>query len=247
MTSWRKLSIAAVGITALLASACSEDGGDADPTEESGGSAVAEEMRTWDACEVLDNLQPIFDYMQIEGVRGGDSLSSSPWGSGMDQQATTCNGLVTVNTFPLSDGATSSNEGELWVSIIPWDTEDGAKASYIERSVDDQEGLHEQSSTLEELDRIDLGSEWDEGVLIVTQDDQSNNLTAIARDGEWLLYVYIHYNIDDGVTYYNQNPELHEGKTEEDFAYPFSDEDLQQWVVDEYIPSVHQTITDRIG
>jgi len=249
MKAWRKFMIAAVGTTALLASACSQDGGDSDsPEEPGGGSAVAEEMRSWDACEVLDNLQPVWDYMQIEAVQGGeDSLASTPWGSGMDKQAATCNGLVTVSTFTMSSGTEMVNDGELWGSIIPWDTEAEAEESYVERTVDDQEAQDNQSSTWEELDRIDLGSDWDEGVLIVAKDEQSHSLNAIARDGEWLIQILIRYGNDLGREYYETNQDDLSGQSIEDFAYPFEDDALQQWLVSDYIPSVHQAITEKIG
>jgi hypothetical protein len=248
MKAWRKLMIAAVGSTALLAGACSQgqDGGDSDSSEESAGSAVAEQMRSWDACEVLDGLQPVRDYMQIAAVEDGE-LASNPYGSGMDQQALTCNGLVTVSTFTMATGTEMTNDGELWGGIIPWDTEAEAEESYVERTVDDQEAQAEQSSTWEELDRVDLGSEWDEGVLIVAKDEQSHSLNAIARDGEWMIQILIRYSNDLGREYYEANQDDLSGQSVEDFAYPFEDEALQQWLVSDYIPSVHQSITETIG
>jgi hypothetical protein len=247
MKAWRKLMIAAVGSTALLAGACSEAGGNADSPEESGGNAVAEEMRSWDACEVLENLQPVRDYMQIEAVQGGEELTSSPWGSGMDQQALTCSGLVTVSSFTMASGTEMTTDGELSGGIIPWDTEAEAEESYVERTVDDQEAQAGQSSTWEELERIELGSDWDEGVLIVAKDEQSHSLNAIARDGEWMIQILIRYGNDLGREYYETNQDDLSGESVEDYAYPFEDEALQQWLVDEYIPSVHQAITERIG
>ncbi|WP_199034234.1 hypothetical protein [Glycomyces salinus] len=244
--------IASSGILAVLAAGCGDgdgEGEDGDNGENGSGDTsnpVTEEMRSWDGCEVLDDLQPIMDYMQIEAIQGDEGFNSSRYGEGLDQQAATCSGQVTVSSWEYSDGTPRVNDGELWVSIIPWDTEEEAQASYQARSVDDVEAQLGQSSTLQETDRVELGSEWDEGVLLVLEDEQARFLNAYARDGNWLLTVSIRYNDNSGDEYFNENQEILDG-TIEDYTYSFDDEELQQWLVDEYVPTVHQDITDMTG
>ena len=243
--------IASGGVVAVLAASCSggssDDGGDGDNGSGDSANPVAEEMRSWDGCEVLDDLRPIMDYMQIEAIQGSETFNSTSYGQGMDQQAATCSGLVTVLTWEMIDGDPRPNSGELWVGVVPWDTEEEAQANYEERSVDDIESQKGQNSTLEETDRIDLGSEWDEGVLVAMEDEQEHNLNLFGRDGTWLLTVNIRYNKNTGEEFFNENREYLEGKTLEDYVYPFGDEELQQWLVEEYAPAVHQDVIDMIG
>src|SRR5699024_1147985 len=77
--------LASAGVIALIAAGCGTSAnGDGDSSSGNEANALAEEMRSWDACEVADNLQPIWDYMQIEAVQGSDAFNSAAWGTGMD-------------------------------------------------------------------------------------------------------------------------------------------------------------------
>src|SRR5690606_35333627 len=174
--------LASAGAFALIAAGCgTSTDGDDDPGsgDEVGGgetNALAEELRSWDACEVADNLQRIWDYMQIEAVQGSDPLTSTEWGAGMDGEALSCNGLVTVSSWTRLDGSNRVNDGELWLSIIPWESEEQAGESYAERTGEDIEMLFQQDSSLEESAQIELGSEWDEGVLFVLKSESGHLL-----------------------------------------------------------------------
>lgn len=240
--------LASAGVIALIAAGCGTSAnGDGDSSSGNEANALAEEMRSWDACEVADNLQPIWDYMQIEAVQGSDAFNSAAWGTGMDGEALACNGLITVSSWTRLDGTNRVNDGELWLSIIPWENEAQAEESYEERTGEDIERLFHQNSSLEEIAQSDLGSEWDEGVLLVLKDESRHLLNTVARDGQWMIQLKLSYNDDSGKKYFYQNEDLMDGQTLEDFAYPFGDEELQQWLANEYIPSLHQLITDRIG
>ena len=164
----------------------------------------------------------------------------------MDGEALTCNGLVNIKIWEQLDGSPSPQGGELWGGIVPWEDEAQARESYIERTVDDVELSRQQNSTLEEVARVDLGPEWDEGVLLVMEDEQYHYLQAIARDGQWLFFAEVNYSRDRGEEYFADNLDRMTGQTVGDFAYPFEDEALRQWLVDEDIPGVHQTITAKI-
>lgn len=240
--------IAFGGAVAMLASGCSalSSGDSGDNAESSETNPLAEEMRAWPGgCEVLDDLQPIVDYMHIEEIDGG-ALNNNAWGQGMDGEALSCNGLVTVKTFELPNGSTTENDGELWGAVVPWENEEQAKENYTQRTGADIEGLQEQNSSLEIIEEIPVGSEWDEGKLLVMDSEAEWALTLIARDGQWLFYAEVNYNHDTGEEFFNENSDVLPGSVE-DYAYPFDDEELQQWLANEYAPAVNQLINDRIG
>ncbi len=73
-------SVAAALLLALAA--CSEDaGGSNDGTGDGGDGGedpVFAAMKTWDACEVLDNLQPITEFMGIEGYGSTTAAGGEP-------------------------------------------------------------------------------------------------------------------------------------------------------------------------
>jgi hypothetical protein len=55
-------------------------------------------MASWNACEVLDNLQPITEYMGIEGYGSstgtGGEPNSAKIGNTWDPKAIGCNDLI---------------------------------------------------------------------------------------------------------------------------------------------------------
>lgn len=132
----------AASSTLIALSGCGMLGGSEGEDGDSGteASPVGDEIRSWDPCEVLDNNQPIVDFMQIQAIDAPDGkFTSSPYGDGLDAQALTCLGLVDVSTYELIDGTENVNEGEVSVGIIPWDTEEDAQLSYEERTGPDQD------------------------------------------------------------------------------------------------------------
>ncbi|HEU5127811.1 MAG TPA: hypothetical protein VFU12_07475 [Glycomyces sp.] len=222
----------------------SDDGDSAD------ASPVSAEIKSWDPCEALGDLQPIVDFMQIEEINSADGqLTSAMYGEGLDGQALTCFGLVIVSTFEEYDGYEAMNEGEISVGIIPWDTVEDAELSYEERTGPDQERRADQSEYFEFTGEEELASsEWDEGKLFVAQDNHSHYYDAYIRDGEWLLWVSIDFNIDNAVSHYKEviDMGLVDGPIENYLSYEFTPEELQQWLVGEYIPQTHESISSRI-
>ena len=78
-------SLAGIGAAALLLSACtSEDGsngdGNGNGNDTGSGDSAAEGIQSWDACEVLNDLQPIVDYMELtwSAVRVQGQNDSTP-------------------------------------------------------------------------------------------------------------------------------------------------------------------------
>jgi hypothetical protein len=241
------------GLTAGLAVAavagCGAITGGSDDSAEA--SPVSTEIKSWDPCEVLDDLQPIVDFMQIEEINSADGqLTSAMYGKGLDGQALTCFGLVIVSTFETYDGLESLNEGEISVGIIPWNTVEDAELSYAERTGPDQERRANLSEYFEFTGEEELASpEWDEGKLFVAQDNQSHYYDAYIRDGEWLLWVSIDFNIDNAVPHYEEviDMGLMDGPIENYLAYEFTPEQLQQWLVDQYLPQTHASISSQLS
>jgi hypothetical protein len=239
------------GLAVLALTGCNAITGDSsDDGDSAEASPVSAEIKSWDPCEVLGDLQPIVDFMQIEEINSADGqLTSAMYGEGLDGQALTCFGLVIVSTFETYGGTETPNEGELSVGIIPWDTVEDAELSYEERTGPDQERRTEQSDSFEFTGEEELtSSEWDEGKLFVAQDSQSHYYDAYIRDGEWLVWVSIDFNIDNAVAHYQEAIDLGlvEGSAEDYRSYQFTPEELQQWLVDEYIPQTHESISSRI-
>ncbi|WP_026923451.1 hypothetical protein [Glycomyces arizonensis] len=234
--------LALTGCSALTGES-SDGGGDA-----AEGSPVSAEIKSWDPCEVLDNLQPIVDFMHIAEINSSDGqLTSAMYGEGLDAQALTCFGMVIASKFETIYDETKFNEGEISVGIIPWDTVEDAELSYEERTGPDQERRAEGGAGFEFTGEEELtSSEWDEGKLFVAQDDQSHYYDAYIRDGEWLLWVSIDFNIDNAITYYEANENKLDGPLEDYLSYEFTPEELQQWLIDEYIPQTHESISSRI-
>ncbi|GAB3994322.1 hypothetical protein GCM10029992_08360 [Glycomyces albus] len=128
-------SFATAGAVALLLAACSDDSGSSD---DGNGSDEAQdpvytEMTSWNACEVLDNLQPITDYMGIVGWGGttaeGGEPGNSEIGNTLDPDSIGCNGLIN-----LGDNQGTAAGGEITVSIVPTESEDAGASAYEERA-----------------------------------------------------------------------------------------------------------------
>lgn len=227
-------AFAATGAAALLLTACNF-GGDTDDGGP-GDAAVSQhrvyaEMRTWDACDVLDGLQPITEYMDIKGYGSLTSEGGEPGnqeiGNTFDPDAIGCGSLISLGE---SEGFASG--GQLNVSIVPTENEDTAATSYSERS----SGAESAGSGGQEFTETAIGAPWDDGALYSWAGDaDAPHLELIARDGQWLLHITLEHDKDLGL----QNTGTP--------SYAFTDEALHQWLVDAYLPEVHQAVNDRIA
>ncbi|MFC3491252.1 hypothetical protein [Glycomyces rhizosphaerae] len=230
-------TFAATGAAALLLSGCSllergEDTGD-DSNGEDGGSdnAVYTEMTSWDACEVLNNLQPITDEMGIEGygslTSGGGEPSTAKIGNTWDPDSIGCNDLIYLGQ---NEGA--GGNGEIKVKIVPTESEDQAVAAYEDRvSVAESESAQWTEAMSEEF-----GDPWDQGTIVSWIGDTSQPFVqVIARDGQWVFHIELYHTQDYGV------------RNGGEPAFVFNDEELNQWFVDTYLPEVNQIVNDRIA
>jgi hypothetical protein len=224
---------AAAGAAALLLTACDSSGSADD--DASGDSAsqdpVYTEMASWDACEVLNDLQPITEYMGIEGwgsiTAQGGAPGNSEIGNTLDPDALGCNGMIN-----LGDNEGMGAGGELNVKIVPAESEEGAVAAYEERirtaEATSLEGENTKTS--------EFSAPWDQGAVYSwTGTASSPYLEVIAQDGQWVFHIQLNHDQDFGV------------RNGGEPALAFTDDELRQWFVDTYLPEVNQIVNDRIA
>lgn len=225
---------AAAGAAALLLAACnSADGSTSDDTSEEGASEdpVYAEMASWNACEVLDNLQPITEEMGIVGWGASDAEGGEPGnselGNTFDPESLGCNGLINLGDY---EGYTMS--GEIQVSIIPTESEEAAAAAYSERS----SAAEASSSEGQDAASEEFGDPWDQGTAVSWIGDADQpHMQVIAQDGQWVFHIDLYHSNDYGLR----------GGGEP--ALAFTEDELKQWFVETYLPQVNQTINDRIA
>lgn len=241
----KPIMAALAGMAVLATTGCDLLGSEDTANEASPNGAA---IRSVEPCQVLDDLQPIVDFMGIlEITSGGGELTSAPYGKGLDAQAATCFGMTVVSEFDTIYDETNSNEGEISVGIIPWDTVEDAQLSYEERTGPDQE----RRTTLSESFAFTLeeelsSSDWDEGMLFVAEDRYGYYYDGYIRDGDWLLWVSIDFSIDKAIRYYESNKDFLDGPLEDYLSYEFTNDELEQWLVDEYIPDTHKVVTELL-
>jgi hypothetical protein len=230
------MKLAAKTITAsaavlIVLTACSENAGSNGGTGDDGEDPVFAAMKTWDACEVLDNLQPLTEYMGIEGwgstTASGGEPQTREYDSTWYPDSIGCGNLIS-----LGESAGSASGGEVGVGIAPAEGEDQAAAAYAERV----SSAESTGATGQNLSRTDIGGPWDEGVLISWLGSADGPHTqVIARDGQWVFFVDLDYDKD---------LELQNTGTP---SYNFTEDELHQWLTDTYLPEVNQAVNDKIA
>jgi hypothetical protein len=230
-------TLTAAAATTLLLSGCGllDRGGDTSggTNGDDGGSdnPVYAEMASWNACEVLDNLQPITDFMGIEGYGSSTATGGEPGnseiGNTFDPDAMGCNGLINLGD---NDGSTAS--GELQVKIIPTESEEQATTTYEDRVT----SAETESAQWTDAQSEEFGDPWDQGTVVSWIGDAEQPTTeVIARDGQWVFHIQLYHTTDFGV------------RNGGEPAFQFTEEELRQWFVANYLPEVNQAINDRIA
>lgn len=229
-------TLATAGAAALLLSGCGvfgsgEDTGDDTGNGDGGGNAVYDAMTTWDACEVLNNLQPITDYMGIQGYGSlsapGGEPSTAKIGNTWDPDAIGCNDLIF-----LGQNVGQIANGEIKVKIVPTEDDDLATSTYQERVTTAETA----SANWDEAVSEEFAGPWDQGTLVSWNGDNSQpNVQVIARDGQWVFHLELYHTQDFGI------------RNGGDPALAFTDPELNQWFVETYLPEVNQIVNDRIA
>jgi hypothetical protein len=230
-------TFAATGAAALLLSGCSlfergeDTGGNSNGDDGGSDNAVYTEMTSWDACEVLDNLQPITDYMGIQGYGSSSSTGGEPStakiGNTWDPDSIGCNDLIYLGAY---EGFGMS--GEIKVKIVPTESDDQASTAYKDRVA----AAEAASSGGTELHSEEFADPWDEGTIVSWIGDADQDyVEVIARDGQWLFHIDLYHSEDFGTD------------ATGDQALPFTADERNQWFVDTYLPEVNQIVNDRIA
>ncbi|MEU5153356.1 hypothetical protein [Glycomyces sp. NPDC021274] len=233
-------TFAATGAAALFLSGCSlfergeDTGGNSNGDDGGSDNAVYTEMTSWDACEVLDNLQPITDYMGIEGYGSSTSAGGEPStaqiGNTWDPESIGCNDLISVSAA--DEYASTMGGGEIKVKIVPTESEEQAVAAYEDRVA----AADSASSQGTDPQSEEFGDPWDQGTIVSwIGSAESPHVEVIARDGQWVFHIQLNYGADFGL------------RNEGTPAYQFTSDELNQWFVDTYLPEVNQTVNDRIA
>ncbi len=217
-----------------MLSACNlASGGSDGETDAAAEDPVYAEMSTWDACEILDNLQPIADEMHIEGWGGinaeGGAPGPSALGNTFDPGALGCNGML--NILSGGDYVNFGGGGELNVKIVPTENADQAATAYEERA----SAAQSDGSAGEGLTELPLEGGWDQGVLYGwTGSANAHYLEVIGLSGQWVLHIQLDYDHNFG---------------EEDGepAYSFTSDELEEWFAGTYAAEVEQTVNAKIA
>lgn len=215
----------------LALTACSEDAGSNGGTGDGGEDPVFAAMKTWDACEVLNNLQPITEFMGIEGYGSTTSAGGEPATRAYDTtwypDAIGCGHLIN-----LGDNSGTVGGGELAVSIVPAESEDAAASLFAERSAAAEAAMADDTDP----GTTEIGDPWVEGALYAsTGTAGSSNLQVIALSGQWVFHIDVNYEQDYGL--------VNTGEP----AFGFTNDELHQWLIDTYLPEVNQAVNDRIA
>jgi hypothetical protein len=192
---------------------------------------VYNDMAAWDACWILEDLQPIIDYMGIEGF-GSSSGAGKPlptaqrFGNTWDPGATGCGGLIYLGSY---EGLGVS--GELLVKIVPAENEDQAATAYADRVA----YAEAEAAKWTGLQTEEFSEPWDRGTMLSwTGNAESPVVHIVAQDGQWVFNIRLYHSQDWGA-----------GNGEPVLAY--TPEERNRWLVDTYLPEANQIINASIA
>jgi len=227
---------AATGAAVLLLSGCSlfqrgEDTAGDGNGENGSDNAVYNEMASWNACEVLNNLQPITEYMGIQGYGSSSATSGEPGNSELgntwDPDAIGCNGLFNLGSY---EGLPMG--GEIQVKIVPTESEEAAKAAYDERVA----AAEAESAEWTDVKTEEFSEPWNQGTMVSgIGDAEQPHVHVIAQEGQWVFHIDLYHSTDMG-----------EGTAGGQYL-SFTPDERNQWFVDTYLPEVNQVVNDRIA
>ncbi|GAB3649338.1 hypothetical protein GCM10028833_16870 [Glycomyces tarimensis] len=241
----RARTAAALAAALMLAAGCGS-GQDSDGPEagESVGGSLAT-MSGWLGCEVFADLQPVQEYLGVTAVDG--QLQSDGIGEGIDAEAAGCSGLFDLATFEDVQGTFEyrvTGDAAIRAGLAPWPTDEEAQANFEDRVDVRRQNLPGIEFTDEH--EGELGGAWDDSRSFSAVTEHRHYIDAYGRSGSWVVYISIDYLHDPGVGAYESAPEFYPDSSPEAMAvYPFTADQVVEWVTQEYLPALQSDIIER--
>ncbi|SDD84637.1 hypothetical protein SAMN05216270_10899 [Glycomyces harbinensis] len=225
---------AALGAAGLLLAGCGGDelpapgNGDDNGGSSDGGSEVGSYsvMLEWDGCEAFDDIQSIQDFMGVTGL-GTSGLVTSDVPGGLDGEAFNCGAMADLPGYTNDAGREFPGDTNIDVGGVPWDSDDEAAENFQGRVDQLKESIETGGLEYENPQEGELSGDWDESYFYTADTSVGYVVDFIARKGDLILYVFLDYTEDPGV------------QIGEDPTYPFTNEELVDWLFNEYAPQTH--------
>ena len=238
----RDIRVAAAALAVLATAACGAESGPQTGSDPDRSLAI---MEAWSGCEVFADLAPVQDYLGAVGIDG--ELVDDKIGEGLDAEAATCSGLFDLATFEDTQGTfdySATGDAVVLVGLAPWSTDAEAEANFDDRVAVRRQNASGISYT--DQRESELAGDWDQSLQIAGDAERRNYIDAYGRVGSWVVYVSIDYLHDPGVGAYESAPEFYPDSNAEQMAvYPFTPDQIEDWVAGEYLPALQADILQR--
>jgi hypothetical protein len=191
-------------------------------------------MADWTGCEVLDDLAPLKEFMGVTHW-GDNGLTSLDIPSGMDGEAYSC--IAFLAGLPAYTSVSDVTGTRIWegtanidVSVAPWDSPEEAEQNFTERVDQYLWALETGGTEYTDVTEGEIAGDWDQSYRYTGTSSTSFVFRAIVRTGDLVFYIFIDYTHDPGVQH------------ETGAVYPFTNEELTAWALDEYLPAVRDDV-----
>ncbi|WP_026923613.1 hypothetical protein [Glycomyces arizonensis] len=240
-TAARTAAAAALAAGLAVLSGCSGSSGQADDAGPEAGGALAV-MDDWLGCDAFGDFASLQEYLGVTAIDG--ELQSDGLGEGIDAEAAGCAGQFDLATFEDTQGTFEfavTGDATVRGGLAPWADATAAAENFAERVDQRRQNLPGIEYTDES--EGELGGEWDESLYIAADTDDRFYLDAYGRHGDWVVYLSIDVLHDPGVDAYETAPEFYPDSSAEQMAvYPFTTEQLVDWVAQERLPRIQSDI-----
>lgn len=234
---------AAAALTAVLATGCSPGGTGEDASDRPSGALAS--MGGWLGCDAFGDFTALQEYLGVTAVDG--TLQSDGLEEGIDAEAAGCAALFDLATFEDTQGSfdfSVTGDAAVRAGLVPWNDSEEAAANFAERVEQRRRNL--SGIDYGEQSEGELGGEWDESLYIAADTDNRFYLDVYGRHDDWVVYLSIDVLHDPGVDAYETAPDFYPDADAEQMAvYPFTTEQLVDWVAQEHLPQIRSDILQR--
>jgi hypothetical protein len=226
---------AVLGAAGLLLAGCGGDdlpsgpsGGDNSGSSEGGSSEVGSYsvMIDWDGCEAFDDIQPIQDFMGITDL-GTSGLVTAGIPGGLDGEAFNCGAMANLPGYKNDAGREFPGDANIDVGGAPWDSPEEATENFQGRVDQLKDSIESGGLEYENVQEGELSGDWDESYFYTADTSVGYVVDFIARKGDLILYAFLDYTEDPGI------------QIGEDPTYPFTNEELIDWLLNDYAQQTH--------